>query len=309
MGDEKIRVVCPACGARLRSSPSHMGKARACPKCGDRVVFVEAARVQEVDAVPVAPTLRERVIPLGQASLPVLRRVAVWIWGATVFLSCWLWAWMCRRIRSRREKQARVRDSCAERLRDAEAGRFPPVEGAEGFVPKNSEFLYLVDAHAAMANGKGGPVRGRLVLTSGRVVFLSRESPREITFNTINEHRMERGALHLVCRTASYTIHPSDAVYFRAGLTYALTAFHRHAFAEDSDSDRDSTDIDRPSRRISQAVKTAVWERDRGRCVECGADQYLEFDHVIPFAKGGSNTENNIQLLCRRCNQKKSDSI
>jgi 5-methylcytosine-specific restriction endonuclease McrA len=35
----------------------------------------------------------------------------------------------------------------------------------------------------------------------------------------------------------------------------------------------------------------------------------LEFDHVIPHAKGGSNTDNNIQLLCRGCNLKKSDRI
>jgi 5-methylcytosine-specific restriction endonuclease McrA len=35
----------------------------------------------------------------------------------------------------------------------------------------------------------------------------------------------------------------------------------------------------------------------------------LEFDHIIPVAKGGSNAETNVQLLCRRCNGKKSDMI
>ena len=63
------------------------------------------------------------------------------------------------------------------------------------------------------------------------------------------------------------------------------------------------------SRSIPQAVKNAVWQRDRRRCVECGDNQYLEFDHIIPFSKGGASSENNVQLLCRRCNMSKSDKI
>ena len=43
-------------------------------------------------------------------------------------------------------------------------------------------------------------------------------------------------------------------------------------------------------RAIPQHVKTAVWQRDQGRCVECGADTYLEFDHVIPWSKRGAST-------------------
>ena len=43
--------------------------------------------------------------------------------------------------------------------------------------------------------------------------------------------------------------------------------------------------------------------------MECAALDYLEFDHLIPVAKGGSNTVNNIQLLCRRCNGSKGDRI
>ena len=35
-------------------------------------------------------------------------------------------------------------------------------------------------------------------------------------------------------------------------------------------------------RVIPTAVKLAVWKRDRGRCVECGAEDELHFDHVLP---------------------------
>ncbi|WP_018676404.1 HNH endonuclease [Riemerella columbina] len=61
--------------------------------------------------------------------------------------------------------------------------------------------------------------------------------------------------------------------------------------------------------RISQKVKDAVWNRDGGRCVECGSSEKIEFDHIIPFSKGGSNTYRNIQLLCESCNRKKSNKI
>ena len=46
-----------------------------------------------------------------------------------------------------------------------------------------------------------------------------------------------------------------------------------------------------------------------GRCVYCGAEEYLEFDHIIPFSKGGMNTETNIQLLCRRCTSQKGAEL
>lgn len=60
---------------------------------------------------------------------------------------------------------------------------------------------------------------------------------------------------------------------------------------------------------ISQEVKRVVWERCGGRCVECGSDALLEFDHVIPLAMGGANTERNLQLLCAECNRTKGDGL
>lgn len=62
-------------------------------------------------------------------------------------------------------------------------------------------------------------------------------------------------------------------------------------------------------RVISQEVKDLVWNRDSGKCTQCGSEQRLEFDHIIPFSKGGSNTYRNIQLLCEECNRKKHNKI
>jgi hypothetical protein len=60
---------------------------------------------------------------------------------------------------------------------------------------------------------------------------------------------------------------------------------------------------------IPEDVKLVVWARDGGSCVRCGSRQDLHFDHIIPVAKGGGNSEANVQILCESCNLKKSDKI
>lgn len=62
-------------------------------------------------------------------------------------------------------------------------------------------------------------------------------------------------------------------------------------------------------RHIPRNVRQRVWQKYGGKCADCGATDYLEFDHIVPVAKGGSNSDQNIQLLCRKCNLSKSDLI
>lgn len=40
-------------------------------------------------------------------------------------------------------------------------------------------------------------------------------------------------------------------------------------------------------------------------CQKCGRKNYLVFDHIVPFYRGGDNTIDNIQVLCRICNMEK----
>jgi HNH endonuclease len=68
-------------------------------------------------------------------------------------------------------------------------------------------------------------------------------------------------------------------------------------------------ETEQPDRLVSVAVRREVWRRDQGRCAACGAQERLEFDHIVPVAMGGSNTARNIQLLCERCNRVKGPTL
>jgi hypothetical protein len=60
---------------------------------------------------------------------------------------------------------------------------------------------------------------------------------------------------------------------------------------------------------IPDDIKLLVWERDHGKCVKCGSNVELQYDHIIPFALGGANTPENLQVLCGKCNRAKSASV
>jgi hypothetical protein len=60
---------------------------------------------------------------------------------------------------------------------------------------------------------------------------------------------------------------------------------------------------------IPENVRREVWRRDHGRCVDCGSRERLEYDHIVPVSRGGSNTARNIELRCESCNRRKAASI
>lgn len=45
-----------------------------------------------------------------------------------------------------------------------------------------------------------------------------------------------------------------------------------------------------------------ICERHDNQCARCGQQGNLHIDHIIPIVKGGANTCENVQPLCRRCN-------
>lgn len=51
-------------------------------------------------------------------------------------------------------------------------------------------------------------------------------------------------------------------------------------------------------------ARAQVLDRDHHTCVYCGRPA-REVDHVVPVAKGGTNTTHNLVAACRACNRRK----
>ena len=51
----------------------------------------------------------------------------------------------------------------------------------------------------------------------------------------------------------------------------------------------------------------AIMDANNSACVVCGSTQDIAIDHIFPLSKGGSNTIDNVQPLCRRCNSRKGN--
>lgn len=62
-------------------------------------------------------------------------------------------------------------------------------------------------------------------------------------------------------------------------------------------------------------LKKAVKLRDKGRCCNCGKDHatvraegmYLEVDHIVRLADGGTNSMLNLQTLCTNCHKNRAN--
>jgi hypothetical protein len=69
-------------------------------------------------------------------------------------------------------------------------------------------------------------------------------------------------------------------------------------------------------RTVPAPVRRAVHRRDEGRCAfvgrdghRCSARRRLEFDHVVPLARGGRATPDGMRLLCRAHNRYEAERV
>ena len=63
---------------------------------------------------------------------------------------------------------------------------------------------------------------------------------------------------------------------------------------------------------MTTQLRNQIIERDQGVCQICGKKcqrSEIEIDHIIPVSKGGKTTLSNLQVLCSKCNRKKSNKI
>lgn len=102
------------------------------------------------------------------------------------------------------------------------------------------------------------------------------------------------------------------AIIFSRALDALILQLRKRKFGEVSEPREPA----RPpsGRTIPASVRRTVAARDGRRCayvgpegVRCEATSFLEFHHVLPYARGGAATAENIQLRCRAHNQYAAD--
>lgn len=62
-------------------------------------------------------------------------------------------------------------------------------------------------------------------------------------------------------------------------------------------------------RTFTDAQKMRAYEKQKGICPVCGKEfliEEMQGDHIIPWSKGGRTVDENLQMLCRKCNNDKS---
>jgi 5-methylcytosine-specific restriction endonuclease McrA len=97
------------------------------------------------------------------------------------------------------------------------------------------------------------------------------------------------------------------------GACEALAAYHSGSISREKLLSGISGSPERKS--ISLKDRWLILKQGNYKCAKCGASPSrdhsveLEIDHIYPVSKGGSNSIENLQVLCRLCNQGKKDRI
>ena len=54
--------------------------------------------------------------------------------------------------------------------------------------------------------------------------------------------------------------------------------------------------------KISPGLRYKLMLKFGWRCATCHTERELQIDHIQPVSRGGSDDEENLQVLCRACN-------
>lgn len=64
-------------------------------------------------------------------------------------------------------------------------------------------------------------------------------------------------------------------------------------------------------RAFSEAQKRRAYEKQEHKCAICGEVfdlTEMDGDHIVPWSQGGRTVDENLQMLCKKCNNEKSDN-
>lgn len=158
----------------------------------------------------------------------------------------------------------------------------------------------------------------RLVLTAGKQRYLTPNKLTKADFYAMEQHSAATPVAYIRVGDRTYWRFAGKWHTDNEGLTQeAVHALLVTRAMRQEDQVRRAMTIasqgrlpEQPQRSAIPAdVKQLVWNRDGGACRACGSMIELQFDHVIPVARGGGSTEQNLQVLCGPCNRRKGASV
>ena len=186
-------------------------------------------------------------------------------------------------------------------LDNVRAGRMPTVSAPLHLpIDERCHFAESATRWRRLASGPA-PSPGQLVVTNRKIRFVAHKNGGEVTLSKVhrvNWTNVSEVVFEATTQSLSGSFQVRDPELVVTIVDTAVRIDRRIVLSGPQ-----------ATRSIPQHVKAAVWQRDGGRCRQCGDNNYLEFDHIIPFAQGGATSETNLQLLCRRCNQQKGNRI
>jgi len=218
--------------------------------------------------------------------------------------------WLLRNVVGDTSFAAYVRREIAEtkEMQALQKGVLPSVAAPPGTALRAGEIVHWFGPakyvrKRELASGiKFDEVDGELVITDTRTILNAQEKSLELNHRKVLAHVPFGDGIEIRSggKGSGHYIFARDGERAVPIWQVAIGRANQTIVVSDDKAAR---------RRISREVRQRVWQRYGGRCAECQADTYLEFDHIVPVAKGGSNSDTNVQLLCRKCNLAKSDNI
>lgn len=190
---------------------------------------------------------------------------------------------------------------------DIAKGRLPTIDAPADAALRAGEITHYtgpvryVRQRELASGSRTDECNGQAVITDSRFILTAPTQSFQINHRKILGHRPAGDGLEIQADGKGTGWYGFPADHERAIPIWRVAIGRANQTIVDSTSSN--------TRHISRDVRQRVWQRYGGRCAECGATEYLEFDHIVPVAKGGSNSESNVQLLCRKCNLSKSDRI
>ncbi len=179
---------------------------------------------------------------------------------------------------------------------------------------KNVGLNYFRDLRAEILNKKPEDLRVKLENYADRLRYYVRsedqaddfwEPFRRIALPLITEIEIIKFDDEEFCEYIFYLWRSDirrDRAHTRKGTKINLNPLHTRYIPK-----KLKREVDARDRRMCQANWRIDPKLDKATGETCDSNEHLQYDHIIPYSRGGLTTLNNLQLLCRKHNLMKSD--